>query len=212
MNIRLIISTLALITTMYACAPKTFQSKWTREKAPAVFHARFETSKGSFEIEVTRMQSPLAADRLYQLIHHHYFDNVLFYRVVPEFVAQFGQTDSLAIAKWEKFKIPDEPLLNSNLKGTISFARAEKETRGTQIFINLKDNIQLDTLNYAGVKGFPVFGKVISGMDVVSALYNGYGNNTLEEAFSPTYVRQSFLVKFPKVDSIKRAYLIVPNT
>ena len=191
-----------------SCTHKGFKRSWTKEQSPQSFSARFETSKGNFDIEVYREQSPQAADRLYQLLKHKYFDNNLFYRVVPNFVVQFGSIDTVTTLQWEKYKVPDEPVTKSNTKSAISFARAGKDTRGTQLFINLKDNPRLDTLSYEGVIGFPVFGKVINGMSVIEALYGGYGDETMSVFDSLASNRERFSAKFPQLDSIKQAYII----
>lgn len=193
---------------LICCSKSTFNPKWTKEPAPPSFVARFETSKGNFDIEVTREWSPQAADRLHQLLTHHFYDNVLFYRVVPNFVVQFGNIDTTVTKKWEKFKVPDEPVLKSNLKGYVSFARAGKDTRGNDLFINLKDNARLDTVHYEGVTGFPVLGKVINGMEVVEKLYPEYGNKTMEVYDSLSANRKKYLSLFPKLDSIKKAYIL----
>ena len=111
-----------------------------KQKAPASFVDKFETSKGDFEIEITRSFSPKAVDRLFQLLNQHFYDNTLFYRVVPNFVVQFGNTDTTITRKWEKYKVQDEPVIKSNLKGMVSFARSGKDTRGNDLFINLKNN------------------------------------------------------------------------
>ncbi len=197
-----------LILLLTSCSHSTFRSKWTKEKAPASFTARFETSKGNFDVEVTKDLSPLAADRFYQLVRHHYFDKVLFYRVVPGFVAQFGNIDTTFTKKWEQHIVKDEPVVAGNLKGTISFARSVADSRGVHLFINLNDNKRLDTTSYSGVTGFPVFGKVSNGMDVVESLYNGYSNATMEISDSLGTDKVKFLALFPKLDSIKRAYII----
>ena len=160
-----------LFLWLSSCRNSNFKAKWTREIAPASFVARFETSKGNFDIEVIRDWSPHGADRFFQLLNHHYFDHTLFYRVVPNFVVQFGNTDTSVAKKWKKYKVQDEPVIKSNLKATLSFARGGKETRGGNLFINLKDNIRLDTINYQKVVGFPVLGTVVKGMEVVEATY-----------------------------------------
>jgi peptidyl-prolyl cis-trans isomerase A (cyclophilin A) len=194
-----------------SCSHSTFKAKWTKEKSPPSFTARFETSKGNFEIEVTREWSPQAADRFFQLLKHHYFDNILFYRVVPNFVVQFGNTDTLVTKKWNKYKVQDEPVIKSNLKATLSFARSGKDTRGTDLFINLKDNKRLDTINYSTVVGFPVFGTVVKGMETVEAMYGGYANKTMDVYDSLSSDRTKFLALFPKLDAIKKAYLLKPD-
>ncbi|MCF6129544.1 peptidylprolyl isomerase [Flavobacterium sp. AS60] len=190
------------------CSKSTFNADWTKETAPPNYTARFETSKGNFDIEVTREWSPQAADRLHQLLTHHFYDNQLFYRVVPNFVVQFGNIDTIVYKKWEKFKVPDEPVLKSNLKGYVSFARDGKETRGNDLFINLKDNVRLDTVSPKDVRGYPVLGYVINGMDVVEKLYSGYGNKTMDVYDSLSANRKKYLQLFPKLDSIKKAYII----
>jgi peptidyl-prolyl cis-trans isomerase A (cyclophilin A) len=200
---------LLLTVTLIGCkqTETDFQSAWTNEHAPQKFQARFETTKGDFEIEIERNLSPHAADRLYQLIAHGYFDDGIFYRVVPGFVAQFGNTDATSRQHWQSVKVPDEKVRHGNTKGTISFARDGKDTRDLEVFINLANNAVLDTLDFNGVKGFPALGNVIKGMDVVEALYSGYSEEPMDD---PDLYRdrQKFYQRFPKLDLIKKAYLI----
>lgn len=201
---------LLLLTTLLliSCSSSVFNSKWTQKTAPEKFTARFETSQGDFDVAVERKYSPKAVDRLYQLLNHNFYDHQLVYRVVPNFVVQFGNIDTLVYKKWEKYKVPDEPVLKSNLKGTLSFARDGKETRGNDLFINLKDNLKLDTRDVKEVIGYPPFGDVIKGMDVVEKLYSGYGNTPLEVYDSLSTNRKAYMQLFPKLDSIKRAYVL----
>ena len=175
--------------------------------APKTFKAKFETTKGDFTVEIERAMSPAAADRFYQLVRTGYFDNIAVYRVVPDFVAQFGATDSLRMKKWTAIKVPDEPVLMGNHRGTVSFARAGKETRGTDVFINLKDNNRLDTIYYDSVRGFPAFGRVVQGMETVEQLYGGYGDRTIETEQIYTDP-EGFRKAYPKLDTIRKAYLV----
>ncbi|MEO5777166.1 MAG: peptidylprolyl isomerase [Flavobacterium sp.] len=193
---------------LICCSKSTFNPEWTKKTAPPTYVVHFETSKGNFDIQVTRAWSPLAADRLHQLLTHHFYDNTLFYRVVPNFVVQFGNIDTTVTKKWDKFKVPDEPVLKSNLKGYVSFARAGKETRGNDLFINLKDNARLDTVHAEGIVGYPVLGKVINGMDIVESFYSEYGNKTMDVYDSLSANRKKYLGLFPKLDSIKKAYIL----
>lgn len=205
MNKSLVLASFLLM----GCSKTTFNPNWMEEKSPETFQARFETSKGDFEIEFTRNLSPEAVDRVYQQIHHKFYDKIVFYRVVPNFVAQFGHMDSTATANnWDRFTVKDEPAKASNLKGTISYARAGVNSRGNHLFINLKDNKRLDTVFYNKVKGFPPLGKVTKGMDVVEKLYSGYGNETMKVYDSLAVHRKEFLKKFPKLDSIRKAYIL----
>lgn len=190
-----------------ACQKPHFDPSWTQEQAPEHFTAQFETTKGDFEVQVTRNYSPKAADRFYQLVKHGYYDNAMFYRVVDGFVAQFGNTDTLQMNQWRRVKIPDEPVKLGNTRGTIAFAREGKDSRDLELFINLTDNPKLDTIHFEGVTGFPAFGKVTQGFDVVEKLYNGYGEKTMEN-YEDLYVnRQAFYQRFAKLDLIKKAYL-----
>ena len=203
--------TLLAVLLLTACTRPVFRSRWSKEVSPEIYVARFETSKGTFDVEITRSASPKGADRFYQLVKHHYYDaNVMFYRVIPSFVAQFGTYDSVKDRKWSQVKLPDEPVITGNVKGSISYARSSPETRGTQLYINLKDNLRLDTINFGGVKGFPAFGKVTRGMDVVESLYNGYADSSMRKFDMMRRDKDGFKQLFPKLDSVKRAYIVKP--
>lgn len=140
------------------------------EQAPEAFRVKFETSEGDFTVEVTRAWAPLGADRFYNLVTTGFFDEARFFRVVPDFVVQFGLHADPAISQvWREARIDDDPVKESNRKGSLTFATAGPNTRTTQLFINLKDNQRLDGM------GFSPFGKVVEGMDVVEKLYSGYG-------------------------------------
>jgi peptidyl-prolyl cis-trans isomerase A (cyclophilin A) len=196
-----------LATMLLSCAESVkFKPEWTTEQSPETFTATFETTKGSFNIQIKRSLSPKAADRIYQLVKRGYYDNAIFYRVVPGFVVQFGNTDTLVMNQWRKVKIPDEPVIQGNTRGTVSFARSGKETRDLELFINLNDNRVLDTLDFEGVKGFPALGKVTKGMETVEKLYSGYGETTMSN--ENLYLNPSgFLQTYPKLDKIIKAYL-----
>jgi peptidyl-prolyl cis-trans isomerase A (cyclophilin A) len=198
---------LAVLLCM-SCSSAVFKSKWTNEKAPSSFVARFETTKGSFDVQVTRAWSPLAADRFYQLVRHNYFDSAIFYRVLANFVAQVGSSDTSKNSAWHKFKIADEEVVKGNAKGHVAFARAGKETRGIEIFINLKDNPRLDTITVEGVKGFPSLGEIIKGMEVVSALYAGYDKKSAEARELMFQNRSQFLTSFPNLDKVAKAFIV----
>jgi len=140
------------------------------EKAPENFKVRFKTTKGDFLVEVTRAWSPLGADRFYNLVKAGYFTDIAFFRVISGFMAQFGiHGDPAVSAKWREARIADDPVVQSNLKGYVSYAMAGPDTRTTQFFINYADNSRLDG------SGFSPFGRVASGMEVVESLYSGYG-------------------------------------
>lgn len=141
---------------------------WTKH-APKESLIRIETSKGFFVVALHRAWSPLGVDRFYNLVRLGYFDNSRFYRVRENFITQFGIAGNPKVAQaWENETIADDPVNKSNLRGFISFAMTAPNTRTTQLFINLKDNDQLDG------QGFSPLGFVIEGMEVVDAIYNGY--------------------------------------
>jgi cyclophilin family peptidyl-prolyl cis-trans isomerase len=197
------------IILLSSCATAKFKEKWLDAEAPNTFRARFETTQGNFDIVARRLWSPKGVDRLYQMIKNKYYTDVAIFRVVPNFVAQFGiHNDTIINKSWEK-GIEDEPVLAKNDSMSISFARGGVNTRSNQIFINLKNNHRLDTLAYSGVTGFPVIAKVISGQENVLKFYNGYGDklgfkqDTIAK-FGNKYLRE----KFPKVDFIIKAYII----
>jgi cyclophilin family peptidyl-prolyl cis-trans isomerase len=193
-----------------SCSPKLFKEKWTLEKAPEYFKARFETTQGNFDIEAKREWSPNGVDRLYQLIKHDFYTDIALYRVLPKFVVQFGiHNDSILNNRWSNVKLKDELVIKSNDSLTISFARGGKESRTTQIFINMKNNPRLDKLDYGGVKGFPVIATITNGMETVQKFYADYGPKPAKEqgqiyAKGNTYLKE----KYPKLDYIKKAYII----
>lgn len=198
------------IVLMSSCATKKFKEKWTTLKAPDTFIARFETTQGNFDIEAKREWSPNGVDRLYQLIKNEYYQDVAIFRVVPNFVAQFGiHSDTLINNAWQKRGINDEPVIAKNDKMTIAFARGGVNTRSNQIFINLKDNYRLDKLAYSGVTGFPVVAKVIEGEENVLKFYDGYGESLGRKQGEISQKGNAFLKKeYPKVDYIIKAYIL----
>jgi cyclophilin family peptidyl-prolyl cis-trans isomerase len=197
-----------VIALLASCSTTKFKTGWTKQKAPAQFTARFETTDGNFTIEAHREWSPAGVDRLYQLIKHGYFTDVPIYRVVPGFVAQFGLLDSVKTAPWNKVELPDEPVITGNTSGTLAFARAGKNTRGTQFYINLADNAKLDTSGQTrGIPGFPVLAKVTSGMDVVLKFF------PYEDAPRRNLPKRKdailfFKEKYAEMDYIKKAVLV----
>ena len=193
-----------------SCSPKLINEKWLAEKSPEYFTARFETTQGDFEIEAKREWSPLGVDRLYQLIKNGFYTDISVYRVVPNFVAQFGIHNNKEVNQfWGRHKLDDEPVIEKNKAMTISYARAGRKSRGTNLFINLKNNNNLDKVNFGGVKGFPVVAKVISGKEVVKKLYDGYGDKLGMQQDSINQYGNDFIKrKFPNTDFILNAYVL----
>jgi peptidyl-prolyl cis-trans isomerase A (cyclophilin A) len=177
--------------------------------APESYRARFETSKGDFVIEVQRALSPNGADRFYNLVSSGYYDGVRFFRVIDGFMAQFGMHGDPAVtAAWRSAPIQDDPVMASNLRGTVTFAMTgQPNSRTTQIFINFGDNVQLDGM------GFAPFGQVVDGMDVVDALYSGYGEGAPNGAGPSQGQIQAegnryLEAEFPQLDHVIRATIV----
>ena len=181
------------------------------EKAPDVYRAKFTTAKGDFVVEVNRAWAPLGADRFYNLVKNGFFDDASFFRIVPGFVVQFGISAKPEISKvWEKATIKDDPVRQTNARGSLTFATAGPNTRTTQVFISLGDNARLDSM------GFAPFGRVVEGMDVVDKLYDGYGDGP-PSGNGPDQGRitnegKAYLDKdFPRLDSIKTTGIVNPS-
>lgn len=178
-----------------------------KDVAPATYQVKFETTRGDFTVTVTRAWAPIAADRFYNLVKHHYFDDARFFRVVPGFVVQFGLSAYPPVtAAWEKATIKDEPVTQKNKRGTLTFAKSSlPNSRTTQIFINLKDNSSsLDS------QGFAPFGAVDgTGMNVVEMFYDQYGDSAGMDQSNIEKLGEKYLVeKWPRLDQIKSATLV----
>jgi cyclophilin family peptidyl-prolyl cis-trans isomerase len=172
------------------------------EQAPATYRARFETSQGVFVIEAHRDWAPNAADRFYNLVKNGFYDNARFFRVLSGFMVQFGLNGDPEVQRpWSSAGLPDEPAKQSNTRGIVSFAReSSPNSRYTMVFINYKDNSYLDS------EGFPPFGQVIAGMDVVEKLYSGYGRANVPDQRRILSEGNAYLAaEYPKLDFIKRA-------
>jgi peptidyl-prolyl cis-trans isomerase A (cyclophilin A) len=171
-----------------------------KEKAPDLFKANFDTSKGLIVIEVHRDWAPNGADRFYNLVTNGFFDEARFYRVIPGFMVQFGMNGNPAVTKaWDGAMIPDDPVKQNNLPGFVSFAALPSaNSRTTNLFINYGDNKRLDASRFAP------FGKVVQGMDVaekINAQYREQPQQDQIRARGNAYLTQSF----PKLDYIKTA-------
>jgi peptidyl-prolyl cis-trans isomerase A (cyclophilin A) len=172
-----------------------------KDKAPETFKADFELGNGKhFVIEVARAWSPNGADRFYNLVKGGFYDEARFFRVVPDFMVQFGINGDPAVsAQWRTASIPDDPVKESNQRGYITFAKTgAPNSRTTQLFINFRDNSFLDK------QGFAPFGRVTSGMDAVDQIYSGDRERPDQGQIQMNgndYLSKSF----PKLDYIKKA-------
>jgi peptidyl-prolyl cis-trans isomerase A (cyclophilin A) len=176
-----------------------------KEQAPPLYKVDFDTSKGSFVIEVHRDWAPNGADRFYNLVKNGFYNDTRFFRVVEGFMVQFGiNGDPRVSAVWREARIKDDPVRISNKRTFVTFATAGPNTRTTQVFISYGNNSNLDS------QGFAPFGQVVSGMNVVDSLYSGYGEGA-PQGLGPEQGKlqtegNAYLARgFGKLDYIKKA-------
>jgi peptidyl-prolyl cis-trans isomerase A (cyclophilin A) len=180
-----------------------------KAKAPDVFKAQFTTTKGDFVVEVHRDWSPNGADRFYNLVKNGFYDGAEFFRVVPNFMVQFGIPGNPKVAAaWGHANLRDDPVKEGNKRGRITYAMAGPNTRTSQVFINFRDNSNLDS------QGFAAFGEVTDGMDIVDKLYSGYGDMQEMGGHGPSPGKietegNAYLDKnFSQLDKIKTAKIL----
>lgn len=141
--------------------------------------ALLETNYGAIEIELYEDVMPITAGNFAKLIEEGYYNGIKFHRVIDGFMIQGGDpnTKTANVASYGTggpgYAIQDEFVEReylSNVRGTISMANSGPNTGGSQFFINLVDNTGLDFDKQPLSSKHPVFGKVISGMDVVDSI------------------------------------------
>jgi peptidyl-prolyl cis-trans isomerase A (cyclophilin A) len=192
---------LTLSAVAFAQAPNLLDPSTMKAQAPATYTAKFATTKGDFEIRVTRAWAPLGADRFYNLVKAGFFTDAAFFRVIPGFMVQFGMSAKPEVSRvWANASIKDDPVKESNTRGMVTFATSGPNSRTTQIFINFGDNSRLNA------DGFAPFGEVTKGMEIVNMLYSGYGENAPQVQSMITSQGKAYLDKtFPKLDRILMA-------
>ena len=179
------------------------------ETAPDSFRVRFVTSRGDFVVALHRDWAPHGVDRFYNLVRHGFYDGTRFFRVLEGFVAQWGiQGDPQIQARWRGATIPDDPVVQGNSRGRLTFAKSQSpNSRSTQLFINLGDNTNLDAL------GFAAIGEVVEGMQVVDALYAGYGEGAPrgegpDQGQIQMRGNEYLIGEFPELDYIEKAEIL----
>jgi peptidyl-prolyl cis-trans isomerase A (cyclophilin A) len=178
-------------------------------QAPATYKVAFDTSKGKIVIEVHRDWAPNGADHFHQLVQEKFYDEARFFRVIEDFMVQFGMNGDPAVnSKWKEQTIQDDPVKQSNKRGFVTYAQTgAPNSRSTQLFINFGDNSFLDKQRFAPI------GQVVEGMDVVDSLYNGYGEGA-PSGKGPSQGKiasqgNEYLKRdFPKLDYIKTARIV----
>jgi peptidyl-prolyl cis-trans isomerase A (cyclophilin A) len=183
-----------------APSPKLRYPAALKEVAPAEYRVAFDTSAGPFVIAVRRAWAPKGADRFYNLVKYGFFNGCRFFRVMSNFMVQFGLNGNPTIqAPWSNASITDDPVKQSNRRGTISFATAGPNTRTTQVFINFKNNAGLDA------QGFSPFGEVVSGMDAVDKINAEYGEHSNQQDLIKRQGNAYLSKSFPRLDYVKTA-------
>lgn len=170
---------LLLLVALAGCASKPAAppkpkaaptANWRDAPMPDVWLALVDTSKGSLLVEVHKDWAPKGAQHFWELVNTGYFNDTRIFRVRPDFIVQFGISgDPQLTAMINSKPIDDDPRTQKNVKGTLAFAQSGKNTRRSQIYVNLKDNPELDTA------GFAPFARVKEGFDNLEKLYAGYG-------------------------------------
>jgi peptidyl-prolyl cis-trans isomerase A (cyclophilin A) len=200
---RRVASLLALTLSALACSDPP-PRRAPLGPTPDSFRVAFATSRGTFVVEAIRPWAPKGVDRFYQLVGEGFFDENRFYRVLPGFIAQFGANDDRKRnEQWEAKPLADDPAREKNKRGTISFATLGPGTRTHQLFVNLKDNPNLDA------QGFAPIGRVVEGMSVVDSLYDEYGE--IPKYHMIATLGNKYLARmFPKLDYIRTATIVAP--
>jgi peptidyl-prolyl cis-trans isomerase A (cyclophilin A)/peptidyl-prolyl cis-trans isomerase B (cyclophilin B) len=143
--------------------------------AVAATQVMFETNQGNFTVEVYHDKAPKTVDNFLQYVKDGFYTNTIFHRVIGRFMIQGGGFDRELTEKPTRAPIVNEAANGLvNQTGTIAMARTPDPNSATaQFFINVADNQFLDYTSPEPDRiGYCVFGKVVSGMDVVFKISN----------------------------------------
>jgi len=178
-------------------------------QAPDSFDVQFETTGGDLVIRFHRGWSPLAVDRVFELVEDGFYDGARFYRVNDQYV-QFGFSGRPELDHtWMGRRLPDEPVRASNVRGAVSFGRAGPQSRNFVLFMNLVDNDFLDTWAGDGVAGFPPVGRVEAGLDVAEGFEGRYADSIVGREDSILASGNAYLDRmFPGLDAVVRARVV----
>lgn len=134
-----------------------------------------DESANKFRIQLRPDWSPIGVERFEDLTRAEFWNDVRIFRIVPGFISQFGISSNPSTQKEWSEEIQDDPVMGSNVRGTVTFATAGKNTRTTQIFINTGDNQFLDNQGFSPIGEVLDGGEGFGGMEVVDEFYAGYG-------------------------------------
>ncbi len=130
-----------------------------------------------FRIQLHESWAPIGVKRFLELTEASFWDDVRIFRVVPNFVSQFGISSYPDMQKYYDSlgNLKDDKVIGSNKRGTLTFATSGRNTRTTQVFINTSDNKFLDKQGFSPIGEVLPAGDGYGGMDVVDEIYNKYG-------------------------------------
>jgi len=136
---------------------------------------KLETTAGNIVIELDAARAPKTVDNFLQYVKAGHYDGTIFHRVIPNFMIQGGGMTGDRREKPTRPPIPLEARNGlANVRGSVAMARTPDPNSATaQFFINVQDNAFLDAANARDGQGYAVFGKVVSGMDVVDRIRAG---------------------------------------
>ena len=134
---------------------------------------RLDTSMGEIIIQLDAAKAPKSVANFLDYVKAGHYDGTIFHRVIPNFMIQGGGFDPDLKQKPTRAPIPLESKNGlNNVRGSVAMARTNVPDSATaQFFINVKDNAFLDSANTPDGTGYTVFGKVVSGMDVVDKIW-----------------------------------------
>jgi cyclophilin family peptidyl-prolyl cis-trans isomerase len=174
---------------------------------PETFYVKYECTMGDFVVAYHRDWAPRGVKQVYEIVRDDVHDGARFFRVVPDFVVQWGiPADPDLAAEWRDRTIPDDPVKQSNTRGMVTFATSGKDSRSNQMFINFGDNAALDA------QGFSPVGEVVDGMENVDQVEDKYSrprpepNQAMVQRQGEAYLQENF----PDLDTIKRTVFVKP--
>ena len=164
---------IALLLLAALAMPMNAPSEAAPAPAPAAKapHVVLETSLGKIEIELDAAKAPITVENFVSYVKSGQYDGLVFHRVIPGFMIQGGGFTPDMTQKATRAPIKNESNNGlANQRGTIAMARLQApDSASAQFFINLANNGSLDYPRASG-SGYTVFGKVVSGMDVVDKI------------------------------------------
>jgi peptidyl-prolyl cis-trans isomerase A (cyclophilin A) len=150
-----------------AAAPLFAQEGAQEGAKEALPQVRFETNRGSFDVELYPERAPITVSNFLSLIEAKFYDDMIFHRVIAGFMIQTGGFDkNLRYRDTDKTIVNESPNGLFNKRGYLAMARtSDPDSASSQFFVNVSNNASLNAKS--GRPGYAVFGKVIDGYDVV---------------------------------------------